>query len=132
MTRLSSLLLVVFLIVACNKKKDDVFNGSLTGKWIAKERFSSPGVGGSWNTLSIDQQFTIDFKSDSSFTYSANFPKADSLFSQYRLSGSMINVSSLANSKTDQWFYEIESNGRLSLGIFMCFEGCSYGLYRID
>lgn len=125
--------------IACNKRgtvEDDgyvyITGSGLVGKWLAKESFVSPGGGTILVDLPRDKWFTMEFKADSSFTYSANFPKADSLFSQYSLSGYWMSVSSLVNSKTDRWYYDLGADDKLELGIFMCFEGCSYLLRRIQ
>ncbi len=124
---------------SCNKQvvvEDDgyvyITGSGLAGKWVAKESFVSAGGGAILVDLPRDRWFTMEFKSDSSFTYSASFPKADSLFSQYSLSGSWMSVSSLVNSKTDRWYYNLGADDKLELGVFMCFEGCSYLLRRIQ
>lgn len=104
---------------------------SLTGKWQATERFTSPGAGGSWNKLAESDRFLIEFKTDSTFSYSANFPKADSLFSVFRTNGPELNVSSSVNSKTDRWYWGIDQECRLSLSIFTCIESCPYRLVRV-
>jgi hypothetical protein len=97
----SYLLALLMVVLSCNKKPDVQEDGyvyisgsGLGGKWLAKEKYVSAGGGPIPVNLPREQWFTMEFKSDSSFTYSANFPKTDSLFSQYSLSGFYINVTS--------------------------------------
>ena len=134
----SYLLALLMVVLSCNKKPDVQEDGyvyisgsGLGGKWLAKEKYVSAGGGPIPVNLPREQWFTMEFKSDSSFTYSANFPKTDSLFSQYSLSGFYINVTSTVNTKRDSWIYEFMPDGNLDLSLFRCFEGCSYRLRRI-
>lgn len=131
--------MMTLLFAGCNKKtagEEDNFvyiSGSgLTGKWVAKERFISPGAGGTWNSLPRDQWFILEFRSDGSFTYSSNFHKADSLFSRYRISGNLILVSNADSTKTDTWHFQLVGGERLELSTVLCFEGCPWGLRRIQ
>jgi len=123
-------------IVGCKKTVNDLpvctENQTIVGKWKATQRFWSPGAGGNWHTLTSAEQFTIEFKSDSTFIYSANFPKADSQFSIYSMNGMVLKISSAVNSKTDTWYWKIDDECRLNLGLFPCIEGCPFGLQRID
>lgn len=130
---LLALVLSVVIATSCNKQSnDDVYisGEGLVGKWMATDRFWSPGVGGTWFPLDAGEKFTIEFKSDSTFSYSSNFPKADSLFSSYSTNNSMLIVTSPSN-KRDVWFYTTNSGDTLHLAIFTCIEGCPFQLRRI-
>jgi len=125
---------ITVLIASCTPEKD-IYNGKfiISGKWIATQRWSSPGNGGSWYNLPLAEKFTVEFKADSSFSYSANFPKADSLFNRYSISGNSVIMSSSLNNKQDVWYYFNDSSStpnQMSLSIFRCIEGCSYRLER--
>lgn len=135
---MKALLLISLLFIellSCKRNAIDesicTIKGDLTGKWEATEQFSSPGAGDSWNLLASDKRFTIEFKSDSSFIYSANFPKTDFLFSKYTLLGSAITISSSVNSNRDTWYYNFDNQCRLNLSIFLCIEGCPYRLIAV-
>ena len=108
-------------------------NGNgLVGKWKAVEQFISPGIGGSWNALAQEKRFVIEFKADSSFAYSANFPKADSGFVRYSTNSTLINVRNSGGTKADAWYYNPDPANTLDLGVFQCYEGCAYRLRRIQ
>jgi hypothetical protein len=139
MPRILLPLLFVFLIAACNKQQaiteeDYVYisGTGLPGKWLATERWQSPGSGGSWYNLQPADKFTVEFLTDSSFSYSANFPMRDSLFNQYSLNGARIRMTSTVGPAAANWYYEIDPDGRLQLSIVLCIEGCQYGLRRIQ
>lgn len=130
-------LLSVFL--SCHKKQvteDDgyvyISGTGFTGKWLAKERYVSPGGGASWVDMPRDQWFTFEFRSDSSIVYSDKMPKADSLYDRYSLEGDFVKVRSTVNGKTGRWYFEFLPDGRLNLNIIQCIEACSYGLHRIQ
>lgn len=139
MHRVFFYIIVVFLTAACNKPQavieDDyvyISGTGLPGKWLATERWQSPGLGGSWYNLQPAAKFTIEFLADSSFSYSANFPMRDSLFDRYSLNGFRIAMRSTSGPAATNWYYEIDPDGRLQLSIVLCFEGCQYGLRRIQ
>jgi hypothetical protein len=120
-------------ILSCNKERNKTScNGSisLVGKWQAKEQFISPGVGGSWVELENSKKFTVEFKSDDSFIYSANFPKP--FYDRYNDSTSHVVALSSTTGKSENWLYSLENGCILSLNIFTCYEGCAYRLQRIE
>lgn len=138
MRKLYGLVIFTILFTGCAKKAADddpyvyISGSGLSGKWVATERFISPGSGGTWNSLPSDQRFTIEFRADGSFTCSANFHKADSLFSRYEISGTRLVMSNADSSKTDTWYFRLDGGERLEMSTVLCIEGCPWGLRRIQ
>jgi hypothetical protein len=130
--------LLVILFFSCTKQAADpddtvyISGNGLVGKWKAVEQYVSPGFGGSWNALGQDKRFLIEFKADSSFTYSANFPKGDSGYTLFSTNNTSINVRNGSGSKTDAWYYNPNPGDTLVLGVFQCYEGCAYRLRRVQ
>lgn len=124
----------LFLLLAgCSKKQQKtIINDSIIGKWKAVELFTSPGFGGTWNALSVSKQFTITFKNDGTFSYSANFPKADLKFDMYTLSGTQISAGTPLSSYAENWYISIVNNKVMHLQIYPCIEGCPYKLVPVN
>ncbi len=123
----------VCLLLFSSCKKNEIITGSgLIGKWKAIEQFQSPGNGGQYLPLPDNKQFFIEFKQDSSFTYSSTFPKADSLFNRFSVNGYEIAVYSSVNNKTDTWYIhgDLIDSSEIRISIFTCIEGCAYKLVR--
>lgn len=131
--RIFLLILISVFVLSCNKESDETScNGSisLVGKWQAKEQFTSLGVGGIWVELENSKKFTVEFKSDGSFIYSANFPKP--FYDRYNDSASHVVPLSSITGKSEGWLYSLEDGCNLSLNIFTCYEGCAYRLKRVE
>lgn len=127
-----------FFFVTCffcsSCKKNEIITGSgLIGKWKAIEQFQSPGSGGQYFPLPANEQFLFEFKQDSSFVYSLNSPKADSVFNRFSVNGNEMRMYSSINNKADTWY--LHGNGintsEISISIFTCIEGCAYKFVRI-
>ena len=120
-----------FFLISCSKKQEGDSTG-LIGKWKAVEQFQSPGYGGQYVALPLSEQFIIEFKSDSSFAYSVNFPKASAQFISYSVNGNQISMIPTSVNMIDYWTSlsgnPIESE--LILSIFSCREGCPYKFLR--
>lgn len=127
-----SFIVLVFLCFSC--QKNEIVTGSgLIGKWKAIEQFQSPGSGGQYHPLPVNGQFLFEFIKDSSFAYSPNSPKADSLFNMFSVNGNEIKMYSSLNSKTDTWYLhgDVNNTSEISISIFTCIEGCAYKFVRI-
>lgn len=129
------LLAMTLSVIGCSKKSNNGYEYTdgtgLTGKWVATEQYINPGNGGWWNALAEADQFTVEFLSDSSFRYSPNFPMKDSLFNRYGLNDRRILMHSTTGNARATWYHDFDPDGRLQLSVFLCFEGCAYGLRRI-
>ena len=116
----------ILFIAGCSKKETTENNG-ITGKWKLKEQYWSIGDANvNWTAVETSKQAVIEFHGDSSFTFSANFPKADLQLNRFQLVGNELNMSSTLNSNTDKWYVNNLDNNKLELSIFRCIEGCAY------
>lgn len=122
---------LILIIAGCSKDKTTENNG-LIGKWKLKEEYWSIGDNTiRWTPVEESKQSVIEFHADGSFTFSANFQKADLQLNRFVLAGSEVNMSSTLNSNTDTWYISYSDNKRLEISIFRCFEGCSYKFVAI-
>jgi hypothetical protein len=137
MRSLLFMLAFLFAVTGCKKSTNEIAidyadGTGLVGKWLATERFVSPGAGGTWNVLSTDQQFVIEFGVNNSFLYTSNFPKADSVFNHYTVSSYSINMNSTLLNKQDTWYLgDTVIQNEMILSVFRCIEACPYKLRRI-
>lgn len=114
------------LVITTCTKKDNIENNGLLGKWKLKEEFRSPGAGGQWYKVAENEQSVIEFLSDGTFIFSANFKKADLQLNRYQIVGNELNMLSTVNNNTDKWYINYLNNKKLELSIVACFEGCPY------
>ena len=111
-------------MAGCSKDKT-IENNGLIGKWKLKEEYMSTGDNNViWKPVQPADQSTIEFHADSSFTFSANFPKANLQLNKFSLAGGELIMSSTLNSNTDTWYVRVRDNKRLELSILKCKDGC--------
>lgn len=128
-------LVTLFILQNCSKSDDSSIyaNGAgMVGKWKAEQQYRSPGGGGEWYSLSMAERFIIEFKADSSFTYSSNFPMAAASFNRFSSNGPQVKMFSSLTNETANWYLgDTVVNNEMSLAVFLCIEGCPYKLRRI-
>ena len=127
------ILLASAAIVSCSKREEKLVSGDdapIAGRWIYKQRFWSPGAGGSWNAVPTADQAIIEFTADGRFSYSPNFDKASLLFDRYRRDSNVVTVSSTANANVEKWYIQYIDNQQLDISLMTCFEGCPYRFIR--
>ncbi|MGZ8559634.1 MAG: hypothetical protein ACXWWC_14930 [Chitinophagaceae bacterium] len=134
MKRIICTFIIFILIISCsNKKEDGVINDLLVGKWKFTESFMSPGGPGSWNKVTVADQYIINFNRNGKLDYSPDFFGASSGFNKYKLSGDTIFVSSTLNNKTDEWLYSFEGP-QLVINFnvrVICIEGCASRFIKV-
>lgn len=124
----------LLLLQGCRKNDSSGYTDGkgMVGKWKAEEQFRSPGSGGEWYPLSYAERFTIEFKADSSFSFSSDFPMSAASFDRFSRNGYQVKMFSLLTNETANWYLgDTVINNEMSLAVFLCIEGCPYKLRRI-
>lgn len=134
--RLTLIALAAFLFLQnCSKSGDSSIYADgtgMVGRWKAEQQYRSPGSGGEWHPLSLAERFIIEFKADSSFAYTSNFPMAAASFNRFSSNGYQVKMFSSLTSETANWYVgDTVVSNEMSLAVFLCIEGCPYKLRRI-
>ncbi len=120
---------LLLFIAACSKKQDGTpTNNGIIGRWKLTESFMSPGGPGTWSQVPPQQQFSVQFQENGTFSHSPNFFAAESRFDRYERSGNRLLLWSTVTSETADWLVNAVDGKQLNITFntgAICIEGCA-------